>query len=135
MTQQNVKKVITYWQKTAKRDYDTMKSLFNSKRYPESLFFGHIVLEKILKGLVVQKTKKGSPYSHDLVLLQGIAGLKLEKEEVEFLKEVNHFNIRARYPNYKFKFYKLCTKEFTNEKLNRIVGLYKKLCQKYKSKK
>jgi len=52
-----LKKIVEYWQKTAMRDYETMLGLFKIKRYPESLFFGHIALEKILKTLVVQETK------------------------------------------------------------------------------
>jgi len=49
--EEDVKKLVEYWQATAKRDYETMLGLFKIKRYPESLFFGHIVLEKILKGI------------------------------------------------------------------------------------
>lgn len=46
MDKQKVQEIIKYWQTTAKRDYKTMQGLFKIKRYPESLFFGHIVLEK-----------------------------------------------------------------------------------------
>ncbi|MEK9165530.1 MAG: HEPN domain-containing protein [Patescibacteria group bacterium] len=109
-----------------------MRALFKIKRYPESLFYGHIILEKMLKALVVQNTKKGSPYTHDLVRLQQLAELDLKLEEIEFLKEVNNFNIRARYPDYKLKFHKLCTKQFVEKMLGSISKLYKKLCQKIK---
>ena len=57
MKKENVKKLTKYWQIIAERDYETMLGLFKIKRYPESLFFGHIVLEKILKGLVVAEIK------------------------------------------------------------------------------
>ena len=53
MTEQNVKKIVEYWRKTAEYDYKTMVFLFKGKEYSNSLFFGHIVLEKILKALVV----------------------------------------------------------------------------------
>lgn len=124
-----VKKIVVYWKKTAEYDSEIMDSLFKSKKYYGALFFGHIVLEKIMKALVVQKTKQQAPYVHDLVRLGEIAGIKLSKEEIKLLKEVNNFNIRTRYPDYKLRFYKLCTKKFAGDYLNRIIVLYKKLCQ------
>ncbi|MFA6306811.1 MAG: HEPN domain-containing protein [Patescibacteria group bacterium] len=131
----NYKKLVKYWQETAAYDYDTMKSLVKSQRYASSLFFGHIVLEKILKALVVNETKAHAPYTHNLILLIKISKIKLNEEEMDLLKAVNDFNIEARYPEYKLKFYKLCTKEYAKNKIEEIDNLYKKLCQKLKPKK
>ena len=135
MKKENVKKVIKYWQITAEHDYDTMVGLFKIKRYSDCLFFGHIILEKTLKGLVVKKTEEQAPYIHDLIRLREIAEIKLEKEEIKFLNRVNNFNIRSRYPEYKLQFYKQCTKNYTENYLGEIIKLYKKLCQKLKQKK
>ncbi len=126
---QGIEQVIKYWEKTAEHDYKTMVFLFKGKRYSDSLFFGHIVLEKILKALVVQKTNQQAPYIHDLVRLQEIAGLKLTKEEKSFLNKINDFNIRTRYPEYKLQFYKLCTQKYTKNYFDKIIEMYKKLCQ------
>jgi len=123
----NYKKLVKYWQETAAYDYDTMKSLVKSRRYASSLFFGHIVLEKILKALVVNQTKAHALYTHNLILLMKISKVELNKSEIDLLKMVNDFNIEARYPEYKLKFYKFCTEE--------VDKLYKKLCQKLKPKK
>ena len=60
MKKEDVKKIVKYWQKTAEHDFETMLYLFKGKKYSESLFFGHIVLEKILKGLVVKKNQRAS---------------------------------------------------------------------------
>ncbi len=87
------KQISTYWKKTAKRDFETMHDLFQIKRYSEALFFGHIVLEKMLKALVVNVTKQHAPYTHDLVKLHDIAGLELQEEDLEFLNFMNDFNI------------------------------------------
>ena len=135
MNKKNIKKVIQYWQKTAGRDHKTMLGLFKIKRYPESLFFGHIVLEKILKALVVQETKEQAEYTHNLAKLQEIAKIGLSKEEISFLNKVNDFNIRARYPEYKLQFYKICTSKYTKNYLDEITKMYQKLCQKLKQKK
>lgn len=128
------KELIEYWKFTAEHDYNTMTALFKSKRYDASLFFGHIVLEKIMKAHVVENTKKEAPYIHDLARLYTLTDLKLEEKEVDLLNMVNEFNIRSRYPEFKRDFYKKCTREYTEEYLRKIIKLYKKLCQNLKLK-
>jgi len=135
MKEINVKKVVKYWIKTAEHDYETMIGLFRIKRYSDSLFFGHIVLEKILKGLVVAETKTEAPYIHNLTKLSEIAKCDLSEKEMDLLDVVSKFNIRFRYPEYKMQFYKQCDKEYTKKYLDEIIKLYKKLCQKLMQKK
>ena len=132
MDDKDIKKVVEYWIKTSKRDYETMLGLFKIKRYPESLFFGHIILEKILKALVVQEIREQAPYIHDLARLSELAKSDLTENEKKLLDSTNKYNIRVRYPEYKLQFYKLCDLKYTKEKLNKIEKLYKKLCQKVK---
>lgn len=112
-----------------------MLGLFRIKRYSDSLFYGHIVLEKILKALVVKKTKEIAPRAHDLNALAEAAGLKISKEDAEFLKIVTRFNIKTRYPDFKLSFYKSCDLNYTKNNLARIKMFYSTLCQKVKSKK
>jgi HEPN domain-containing protein len=69
----NIQKIIKYWKKSAEKDFETAKTLFKLKHYPYCLFFSHLALEKLLKGLVVRKTKKHAPYTHDLVYLAELA--------------------------------------------------------------
>ena len=135
MNKDNVKKIVEYWQKTAEHDYETMTGLFEIKRYSDSLFFGHIVLEKILKGSVVRETKKQAPYIHNLTKLAELAKCDLSEEEMDLLDIVNKFNIRCRYPEHKLQFYKSCDREYTENYINKISKLYKKLCQELKQKK
>ena len=135
MKKEDVKKVVKYWQITAEHDYETMNGLFKIKRYSDSLFFGHIVLEKMLKGLVVQETKNEAPYIHNLTKLAELSKCNLPKDEMDLLDVVNKFNIRSRYPEYKLQFYKQCDKEYAKNYLDKITKLYKKLCQKLKQKK
>ncbi|MCD5385013.1 MAG: HEPN domain-containing protein, partial [Candidatus Pacebacteria bacterium] len=106
--------------------------LFKLKRYSDSLFYGHIVLEKTLKALVVQNKKSHPKPIHNLLVLTQEADINLKKEDLEFLAEVNKFNIRARYPDYKFVFHKLCILDYTEIKLKKIKSIYKKLCQMLK---
>ncbi|MFH1029945.1 MAG: HEPN domain-containing protein [bacterium] len=129
MDKKSVKKVGEYWRKTAEHDYDVMMTLFKNKRYDYSLFFGHIVLEKILKALVVEYTNEQAPYTHDLARLAEIGRLELEEGDMDLLNKVNDFNLSTRYPDYKLQFYRKCTKEYTKKYLEDIVKLYRKLCQ------
>ena len=122
----NYKKLVKYWQETAAYDYDTMKSLVKSQRYASSLFFGHIVLEKILKALVVNETKAHAPYTHNLIRLMKTSKISLNEQEINLLNNVNDFNMEARYPEQKLEFYKLCTKKYTENYIEKINKLYKK---------
>lgn len=135
MKSTDIKKLVNYWKATAEHDYETMLVLFKSKRYSDSLFFAHIVLEKILKAHVVKNTKKQALKIHDLVRLQELAKMELTDENVELLNEINDFNIRARYPEYKLQFYKMCTRKYASKYLDESKKLYKELCQKLKLKK
>ena len=125
MTDKETKNTVKYWETTSKRDYDTMLGLFKIKRYPESLFFAHIILEKSLKALVVKQTKEQAPYIHDLTKLAELAKIVFDEETLDILDTINDFNIRARYPEHKLKLYKLCTSRYTEDKLNEVKKIFK----------
>ena len=135
MDKEKVKKQAEYWFLTAKHDYDTMKSLFDSRRYSDSLFFAHIVLEKILKSLLVLENEKSAPMIHDLSMLARLAKVNLTEAEGGLLEKMNQFNIRSRYPDYKLNFYKICDRNYTVNYLKKINALYQNLCLNPKLKK
>ena len=126
---QNSQKLIDYWFKTAQHDYDTMLILFSSHRYSDTLFYGHLVLEKILKALVAKNTNEHPKPTHNLLVLLEDSGVQLSLEEREFLTEANKFNIKARYPDYKLSFYKICNLAYTRQRLEKIKLIFNKLCQ------
>jgi len=129
LTKQEIKKAVIYWQTVAKHDYETMAGLFKIKRYSDCLFYGHLVLEKTLKALVVKNTGAHPKPIHNLSVLAQDACIELSKEDREFLAEVNKFNIHARYPDYKLAFYKLCDLDYTKPRIEKIKALSKKLWQ------
>ncbi|MFH1233504.1 MAG: HEPN domain-containing protein [Patescibacteria group bacterium] len=73
---------IQYWKITAGRSWETARSLFKLKHYDACLFFCHLVIEKILKGLVVKKTKQAVSYTHDLEKLVLLANLAVSKNKL-----------------------------------------------------
>lgn len=111
----NTKKVVEYWFTTAAHNYETAKFLLKGKRYPECLFFCHLMIEKVLKALIVQKTKTHALYTHKLVDLVKFAKIDLSPEQIEDLTTITGFNIAARYNEVKFEAYKRFTKKYTEK--------------------
>ncbi len=120
----NIKEVIEYWKKSAENNFETAEFLYNGKRYSDSLFFCHLMLEKILKALVVKKTNTHAPYTHKLVDLAKKADINLGIEQIRNFTTINDFNIAGRYDEYKFAFFKKCDKKYTEKWYKVSKGLY-----------
>ncbi len=102
-----------------------MQHLFEKKDYHYCLFIGHLVLEKILKAIYIDRVGKSPPYKHGLLKLANLAGIKLTADQEAFLDEATGFNIAARYPDYKFDFYKKCTRAYTKPRVQKILEFYR----------
>lgn len=111
----NKETLIEYWAKSSKMDFEAALDLLNSKKYPHSLFFAHLSVEKLLKAFYVKAKEEHSPITHNLLMLAKKSGLELNDLQVDQFAEMNTFNIEARYPDQKFIFYKKCTPEFTKK--------------------
>ncbi len=120
----NIEKVIKYWIESSEQNFETAEFLFKGKRYSDSLFFCHLMIEKILKALVVKETKTHAPYIHELDTLAQKAVLKLSREQMKQLEIINTFNIRTRYDIAKQQFYKQCTKNYTTKYFDIAKELY-----------
>lgn len=107
--------LIRYWLNTAKHDFDIAKSLWRSKKYDACLFFCHLTIEKLLKGLVTKETKAHPPFTHHLLdLIRKTSLVKhLTDEQWTKLADINEFNVAGRYPDVKLLFYKKCTKKYS----------------------
>jgi len=121
----DIEKNISYWLQSAEHDMDTAESLIKEKKYDWALFLGHLVLEKTLKAIYVRKKECTPPRTHNLILLLKEIGTDISEEEYDLFEEINTFNISTRYPDEQFKFYQLCTGEFTLEKFNIIKEKYR----------
>ncbi|MFC1496734.1 HEPN domain-containing protein [Candidatus Margulisiibacteriota bacterium] len=121
----NPEVTIEYWLKCAKEDFKVMDHLFEKGDYHYSLFLGHLLIEKTLKAFFVKKEKEHAPYTHSLIYLAEKSELKLSEQQISLLEAVSQFNVEARYPDKKFEFYKLCTKEFSTNYIYQIKEFYK----------
>jgi|SRR5680860_167489 len=93
---------IDYWHKSGKKNLGAMQILFENKHFDSALFFGHLAIEKMLKGLTIKTTKEPAPYIHDLERLALIADLKFDDEKSINLRKITDFNIAGRYKEAKF---------------------------------
>lgn len=100
-----------------------MNNLFASKDYVWSLFLGHLVIEKLLKAIALNKGVENVPKIHNLNKLAKTTGLEVSDELADLFDSITAFNIETRYPDYKKEFYKKADFEFTNFYINKIKDL------------
>ena len=127
----NKREIANFWFKSSDDDWKVVRSMFKTKHYVYALFFCHIAIEKFLKGMIVSKTGKNLPRSHDLLFLAERAGLELDASQRRKLSEINSFNIRARYDDYKLKFHKKAGKVYTEKYISTTNKLMKWLKKEF----
>ena len=128
----NIREQINYWLKTAAHDMEAAETLFQNCKYDWCLFIGHLVIEKVLKAFYVRDKQEIPPRVHNLVTLAENTNLSLADEQMVFLANLNDFNIETRYPDFKFRFYQTCTREFTEEQFSKIKEMYQWLISQMK---
>lgn len=119
--------LMEYWFKSADEDYDTMLYMKTGKKNTWCLFMGHLVIEKLLKGLYAKNNPDDpiAPKIHNLILLSQKANLEVPKEIREKIQTINTFNISARYDDYKRTFDEKCTDDYTSEQVKNVEEVQK----------
>ena len=119
--------LMNYWKESSDEDYNVMNVLYKNKKNNYCLFFGHLVIEKLLKALYAKKNPDNpiAPKIHNLILLSQKAKLNVPPEIREKIQVINTFNISARYDDYKRSFDKKCTDEYTAIQLKDIKEVQK----------
>ena len=114
--------LMKYWFDSAEEDYETMNYMYNGEKYTWSLFVGHLVIEKMLKGLYAKNNENDpiAPKIHNLIMIAQKSNLDVPREIREDIQVINTFNISARYDDYKKAFAEKCTREYTESSINRI---------------
>jgi len=98
--------IVKYWIDSSEVDFQAMESLYDKGHYVWALFVAHLVIEKLLKAHYVKNLDDNPPLIHNLLRLAEQAHIDLSEEQKNYLLEVTTFNIKTRYPDYKFKFHK-----------------------------
>lgn len=108
----------------AGRDWKSVEALFKAGQFIHALFFSHLVIEKLLKAHWTRDNIENEPLRvHDLEFLYNQTELKLSAEQTDFLRIVNSWNLEGRYQDYKDKFYKIATKDYTEQKIKQVDEL------------
>ena len=117
---------IKYWLSSALRDWDVALDLVKTKRYMYAMFFAHLVVEKLLKAHWVKEHEENyPPRLHNLNALYDKLNFELPSDLKDELSIITSWNIEARYQDYKDRFYKICTQEYTNKKLKIVEEIIK----------
>jgi HEPN domain-containing protein len=116
--------IIKHWMQSAERDWQSVPLLYQGKQFVHALFFCHLVIEKILKSHWVRDNEENNPPRiHDLEYLYNDTNLELTATQLDLIRVMNSWNLEGRYQDYKDKFYKNTTQEYTREKIEQVDAL------------
>lgn len=118
----NNTELVRYWFESSDNDYETMQVLYKNKKNTWCLFIGHLVIEKLLKGIYARNNTENpiAPKIHNLILLSQKAKLIVPANIREKIQIINTFNISARYDDYKRSFDNKCTDNYTEMQVRNI---------------
>ncbi len=112
--------VAQYWLAEAKEALTVADHLVEKGDYSYALFFGHLAVEKELKGLYAIRRGQHAPPIHSLLRLAKAADLEPDEAQTKVLIRITAFNIEARYPGPMSEFRHKCTREYAAEQMAAI---------------
>lgn len=107
--------IINSWLEQSNVNWRTAKNLLKSKDYYACLFFCHLTIEKLIKGLVLRDSGNPPPYIHKLEKLILKTNLSIDKSILKSLTKISEFNINTRYYDSKLEFFKKCNRSYALE--------------------
>lgn len=87
------------WLAQVAYDLETAEHMLTTGRYVHVIFMCHLALEKALKAVVSEETKKLPPRTHDLIGLAQRAQLNPSEKQREFINDINDASVVTRYPD------------------------------------
>jgi len=117
---------ITYWVELSDYDLETAEAMFETKRYLYVAFMCHQVIEKIFKAYYSKLKEETPPYTHKLVYLARHGGFYdlFNEEQIDFVLEIESFNIETRYPEYKERLIRRLTPSYCERLITRTKKLH-----------
>lgn len=98
-----VKPLTKQWINQADYDLATAQAMLNTKRYLYVAFMCQQAVEKLIKGVIQEKTGRTPPYSHNLSMLLKMADISGSDVYLTLLDSLTGYYINSRYPEYKKK--------------------------------
>lgn len=122
---------IAYWKIAADKSWNVSKHLFEKTDYVESLFFAHLALEKLMKAHWVKDNEQNiPPRIHNIRRLAEQTGWALNTTQLIFLEKMYTFQLKGRYPDYRFMIYKVFDQENSKAILDEAEIPYQWLLKK-----
>jgi HEPN domain-containing protein len=115
---------IKFWIESAEKNWPSVQKLFNARQYVDALFWGHLVIEKLLKACWIKDNpSEHPPRTHALLYL--LNQTKLQPTEIQKfqIKILEDFQLESRYPDYSFKLYQSLNRKIAKERLNEIIEI------------
>ena len=120
-----MKKETENWLKIARNDLKVAESLFKSGLYINVIEHSHAALEKLLKGIIVDKNNK-PPKIHNLLELASLTLIEnLETDMKKLFQELDIKYIAVRYPEDLDYLQKSLPKEIIQNILVRVKEVFK----------
>lgn len=113
------------WLNSARYDLETAWDMLNAGRYPYTVFFCHLAVEKALKAKIQEVTGKTPPKVHDLILLLKLAGLIPPRELADFIGKLSGVSTATRYPTDLSELLRTYTRETAGEYLRQTEEVVK----------
>ena len=114
---------IDYWLKAGHESWDSAEFCYKGGRNVDALFFYCLAVEKYLKAnFVLDNIQNQAPRIHELQAIYSQTEIQLEPELIDYLDNVNSWNLEGRYPDFKFSLHKLATADYMK---NHLVKLNK----------
>jgi len=106
------------FRESAEYDLKTAENMLNDGRFIYVVFMCHLAIEKMLKAISAQTTKKVPPKTHNLIYLIKLSNLKLSQNLFDFIAKINNASIVTRYPEDFSELIKAYPKEIAVEYLS-----------------
>lgn len=112
-----MKREVENWLNLARYDLGVARDMLEAGRYPYTVFFCHLAVEKALKAKVQEVTGKTPPKIHELVALLKLSGLTPPAKLVDFIGKLGGASTAMRYPVDLSELIKAYTSEVAQEYL------------------
>ena len=105
---------INFWIEQAEDDWTAVDTLFKGRNFMQSLFFAHLVIEKLCKSLWIKYNEENvPPRTHNLIHLLTSTPIDLSDDRSELILSLNRFQLEGRYPDFLTKMHYICNEQFT----------------------
>jgi len=119
---------IDFWMNTSEEDWITVGVLFSMDRYFHSLLWAHLMIAKLAKALWIKRKANLIPPETDNILwFLNEAEVDLGNDLTEFLSSFSEFQLSNQNPDGMNFVYRVCTKEFTKQELEKVKEVRKSL--------